>query len=60
MNNMNGRIIGLGNAVVNNYTHSFFSFNYRRPEEDILQIDFIVNLIKRNKNFSVTSEVSSL
>ena len=47
MNNMNGRIIGLGNTVTNNYTYSFLSFNYRRPEEDILQINFMVNNIKR-------------
>ena len=46
-NNMNGRIIGFGNTAANNYTYSFLSFNIRRPEEDMLQIDFIVNHIKR-------------
>ena len=47
MNNMNGRIIGLGNTVRNSYARSFFSFNYRRVEECLLQIDFIVNHIKK-------------
>ena len=47
MNNMNGRVIGLGNAIVHIFTPSFYLYKTLRPDNEASQMDYIVKHIKR-------------
>lgn len=47
MNNMNGRVIGLGNTVIHIFTLSFYDYKTLRPDNELFQMDYIVKHIKR-------------